>query len=60
MTPKVEKLTFIGGQMPTDLADELKNLADRNDRPVSAELRQAVRAHVSAHQKPNGKREEAS
>lgn len=56
MSDKVTAFTFIGGQMPTALADELKDLAEKHDRPVSAELRQAVRAHVEAHRKPNGRK----
>jgi predicted DNA-binding protein len=44
--PAVTK--FVGGQVPAELADRLKQLAEENDRPVAAELRQALRRHIEA------------
>jgi predicted DNA-binding protein len=36
--------------MPVALYERLKALADRNDRPVTRELRRAVEAHLRAHE----------
>jgi plasmid stability protein len=34
-------------QMPAQMAAELRAVARRHDRPVAAEVRQAVRAHLA-------------
>jgi predicted DNA-binding protein len=39
-------------RMPVALYELLKKLADRNDRPVTRELRRAVEAHLRAHEEP--------
>lgn len=45
-----DKIVWVGGQVPAQLSDRLKKVADRNDRSMAAELRVAVRAHVEAHE----------
>lgn len=40
---------FVGADVPEDLFEEFKALADSHDRSFSAELRQAMRAHLEAH-----------
>ena len=37
----------IGGRVPADLADAFEQFAEREDRTVSAELRRAMRTHLS-------------
>lgn len=37
----------IGGRVPADLADAFEQFAEREDRTVSAELRRAIRTHLS-------------
>ena len=36
----------IGGQVPLDLADRFRAIAETNDRKVAAELRVAVKEYV--------------
>lgn len=43
---KVTPTTFISAQVPTDLYDSFKAIADEADRSVSAELRRVLKAHV--------------
>lgn len=42
--------------MPARLVDELRLLAEREDRTFSAELRQAVRRHLDAMEAAGGLR----
>lgn len=49
-TPKVERVAFVGGNIPGGLRDRLKAVADANDRSIAKELRRAVQAHVEAHE----------
>ena len=44
--------TMISMQLPIELRDELRRLAGEHDRSVSAEVRNAVRAHVSRSKGP--------
>ena len=37
----------IGGRVPADLADAFEQFAEQEDRTVSAELRRAMRTHLS-------------
>jgi predicted DNA-binding protein len=37
---------FRAVRVPLELYERLKQLADRNDRPVSRELRRALEAHL--------------
>ena len=37
----------IGVRMPVDLIDETKELAEKNERKLSAEVRVAVKKHVA-------------
>jgi len=37
----------IGGRVPADLADAFEQFAEQEDRTVSAELRRAIRTHLS-------------
>ena len=37
----------IGGRVPADLADAFEQFAEREERTVSAELRRALRSHLS-------------
>jgi hypothetical protein len=39
----------IGGRVPADLADAFEQFAEREDRTVSAELRRAMKSHLSQH-----------
>lgn len=47
------ELKWISAQVPADLADDFKRIADEQDRSVSAELRRVMKAHVEAHLKEN-------
>lgn len=47
----VPQLTNVAAQVPAELADRLKALADRNERSASAELRIALRAHLDRAEK---------
>lgn len=51
---EVIETTHLGGQVPTDLAEQFAQVARDHDRSVSAELRRALKAHVDAH-KPKAK-----
>jgi hypothetical protein len=44
------QMSFIGGNLPADLADRFARVAERNERKVAAELRVAIRSHVEAHE----------
>ena len=44
--------TMISMQMPVELRDELRRLAGEHDRSVSAEVRSAVRAHLTRSRSP--------
>lgn len=46
----VTETVHIGGQVPTDLAEQFAAVAASHDRSVSAELRRVLKAHVEAHQ----------
>lgn len=48
--------TLIAFRLRIDLAEALSEAARKNDRSVSAEIRQAIRAHLEA----DGKQEEAA
>lgn len=50
------ELKWVSAQVPADLADDFKRLADAHDRSVSAELRRAMKAHLEA----NSEQEEAA
>ena len=50
MTSNVERLKFIGGNIPADLKARFDAVAAANERDVSKELRVAIRAHVEAHE----------
>jgi predicted transcriptional regulator len=50
VSPKVERMAFIGGNVPADLKLRLEKVAADNDRDISKELRRAIRAHVEAHE----------
>jgi predicted DNA-binding protein len=45
-----DKIVWVGGQVPAQLSERLKRVADQNERSMAAELRVAVRAHVEAHE----------
>lgn len=53
----VTETVHLTAQVPADLARELQQLADANDRPRSAEIRLALRAHL---ERANGGAEEAT
>ena len=42
-------MAWLTAQIPSDLHDAMKRIADANDRSVSAEVRLAVREHVKEH-----------
>lgn len=56
----VTEMKFVGAQVPKDLVESFKALAKDNDRPFAAELRQAMRAHVDAHQADDERKEPAA
>ena len=43
-------LHLLGTRVPTSLRDRFRAVADRHDRSVSAELRQAIKAHVEEYE----------
>jgi hypothetical protein len=43
-----ETLVFVGTNVPADLANALRKLADESERSVAAELRLAIRGHLEA------------
>ena len=45
----VVETVHLTAQVPADVARDLQALADRNDRPRSAELRQALKAWLAAN-----------
>lgn len=45
---EVVQMVHVGGQVPSDLAKALTDLANKNERSASAELRLALKAHVEA------------
>jgi hypothetical protein len=47
----VEKLAFIGGNVPEDLKERFEAVAKANNRDKAKELRVALRAHVEAHER---------
>jgi hypothetical protein len=42
----------IGGRVPTDLADAFEQFAEQEERSVSAELRRAMRTHLTLNASP--------
>lgn len=44
----VTETVQIAARIPTNLRDELEKIAEREDRPLSYVLRQALKAHVEA------------
>lgn len=44
----VIEMAFVSAQVPKDLLDEVTELAKKNDRPRSSEIRQALKDHVEA------------
>lgn len=46
MPATTTKLSTLAVQMPADLADRIRRLAEKNDRAVATEIRAALRAHV--------------
>jgi len=52
MAQSEAKRTMISMQLPVELRDELRRLAGEHDRSVSAEVRIAVRAHVTRSKSP--------
>lgn len=47
----VEHLVFLTSQVPKDLKDRLRALADENERNLSAQLRVAIREHLERHER---------
>lgn len=46
---EIVAMKHIGGPVPRDLANDLKQIADANERSLSAELRIAIREYVESH-----------
>ncbi len=40
--------SYVSAYLPEELAEELAWLAARRDRPISAEIREALRHHIAA------------
>lgn len=49
MSAEVKELTWVSAQVPRDLADNFRRVADAHERSVSGELRQALREYVEQH-----------
>jgi predicted transcriptional regulator len=48
MVATATKLSVLAVQMPADLAERFRRLAEQNDRTVQQEIRAALREHVRA------------
>lgn len=51
MAGKLTQTAFVGGKVPAALKKSLNEIAVKNDRSESAELRQALREYVEAHKR---------
>lgn len=51
----VTETVTIAARIPTQLAEDLNALAERNERSSSAEVRLALKAHLAAAGKPKAK-----
>jgi predicted transcriptional regulator len=47
--PTAADMAWLSAQVPKDLKDAMERIAGARDRSVSAEVRQAIRAHVENH-----------
>lgn len=53
----VAEMVHLTAQLPADLRDRLKAVAEADDRTVSYEVRQAIKAHVERLEVERGIRE---
>lgn len=51
MTASEARVTTIGVQLPADLADAMKECAQKAERSLSAEVRIALREYLAAQEK---------